>query len=106
MTGHRTQDTGHRTQAILLCIPVTIQSFSITSTPEHFLVFEPRTHIAPLEGVYGLLLLQLRTLVLGNTPGLGGTVICHYHIPINDLLDFNSKILPEKSEIFSRTPPC
>ena len=31
---------------------------------------------------------------------------CHYHIPINDLLDFNSKILPEKSEVFSRTPPC
>ena len=30
----------------------------------------------------------------------------HYHIPINDLLDFNSKILPEKSEVFSRTPPC
>ena len=29
----------------------------------------------------------------------------HYHIPINDLLDFNPKILPEKSEVFSRTPP-
>ena len=30
----------------------------------------------------------------------------YYHIPINDLLDFNSKILPEKSEVFSRTLPC
>ena len=29
----------------------------------------------------------------------------HYHIPINDLLDLNPKILPEKSEVFSRTPP-
>ena len=32
--------------------------------------------------------------------------MAHYHIPINDLLDFNSKVLPEKSEVFSRTPPC
>ena len=41
---------------------------------------------------------------LDNTGSIMDSTI-YYHIPINDLIDFNPKIVPEKSEVFSRIPP-